>query len=195
MSTSGVTVVEERVVAGLTSTVLQATSPEALDAWLLEHGYRSSPELVSWMAPYVRDGWMLTAFRVDPGAAPRGRVSMGAIRMSFSVERPFFPYSEPQTAGREPRPFRVSVVAPFRMTASVGRAPWPVPVAYAQRSARLSSILTGIVPAEARTGPLWITTFDEPRSVRGTSDVTFDADTVTARVASRISREIVSFRR
>lgn len=190
---SGVEVVREVQVAGLTSTILRATSATALDGWLTEHGYATSPELVPYLTPYVAAGWYLTAFRVDPGAGSARDVSMRSVRMSFATDRPFFPYSEPQTAGRTARPFRVSVVSGSRMSALEGTAAWGASVGFAQRSSRLGTILRGVVPASARGGRLWITTFDEPRSRRGTSDLFFVPSEDTGPVASTIDARIVGF--
>lgn len=189
----GVEVVSETQVAGLTGTVLRATSPTALDAWLTEHGYATTPALGAWLAPYVAGGWYLTAFRVDPAGAA-GPVAMRAVRMSFHAERAFFPYSEPQTEGGRPRPFRVSVVAGTRVTARVGDEPWSAHVGFARRTSRLHAILRDVVPDEALAETPWITTFDEPRSLRGTSDLFFEASSETRGVASRLDRQILAFR-
>lgn len=191
--TGGVEVVSETQVAGLTGTVLRATSPTALDGWLAEHGYATTPALGAWLAPYVEGGWYLTAFRVDPAGAS-GPVAMRAVRMSFHAERAFFPYSEPQTEGRRPRPFRVSVVAAGRVSARVGDGAWSARVGFARRSRRLRAILDGVVPSEALPETPWITTFDEPRSLRGTSDLYFEPSSETRGVASRIDRQILAFR-
>lgn len=189
-----VTVVAEAEVAGLTSTVLQATSATALDAWLAEHGYASGPELVPYLTPYVAAGWYLTAFRVQPESTTRS-VAMRAVRMSFTTDRPFFPYSEPQVEGRRPRPFRVSVVASSRMSALEGTDPWDARVGFARRTPRLHRVLRGIVPEGAMVERPWITTFDERRSLRGTSDLFFVPSELTRGVASSIDRPIVSLRR
>ncbi len=189
----GIEVVSESQVAGLTGTVLRATSPTALDGWLTEHGYATTPALGAWLAPYVAGGWYLTAFRVDPAGAS-GPVAMRAVRMSFHADRAFFPYSEPQTDGRRPRPFRVSVVAGTRMSARVGDAAWSARVGFARRSSRLHAILRDVVPDDALVETPWITTFDEPRSLRGTSDLFFEAASETRGVASRIDRQILAFR-
>lgn len=191
---SGVTVVEESVLAGLTSTILLADSPTALDAWLAEHGYQGGPELLAYLAPYVRDGWYLTAFRVAPAAAATGTASspltMRAVRMSFETDAPIFPYAEPQVPGRIPRPFRVSVVARQRMSGRLGDAPWGATVGFARRAPTLLTVLRGIVPTEARRGRLWITTFDERRSERGTTDLTFVPSEDTEPVRSIIDSPI-----
>ena len=61
---AGVTVIERKEVAGFDAAVLTASSPGALTGWLKTNGYHFSPEVEAWAAPYVRDGWMLTALRV-----------------------------------------------------------------------------------------------------------------------------------
>lgn len=192
-ASEGVEVVSESQVAGLTGTVLRATSPTALDGWLAEHGYATTPALGAWLAPYVAGGWYLTAFRVDPAGAS-GPVAMRAVRMSFHADRAFFPYSEPQTEGRRPRPFRVSVVAGTRVSARVGDEAWSARVGFARRSSRLRAILRDVVPDDALGETPWITTFDEPRSLRGTSDLFFESSSETRSVASRIDRRILAFR-
>jgi hypothetical protein len=188
-----VEVVSESRVAGLTGTVLRATGTTALDAWLTEHGYASTPELSAWLGPYVTRGYYLTAFRVDPEGAS-GSVAMRAVRMTFRTDVPFYPYSEPQIEGRRPRPFRVSVVGPQRVTARVGSTPWSASVGYARRTTRLRSVIGGVVPEGALTGTPWITVFDERRSMRGTDDLFFDPSEATRSVGSRIDRRIIHFR-
>lgn len=201
LSTSGaaleeesVTVVAEAEVAGLTSTVLQATSATALDAWLAEHHYASGPELTAYLTPYVAAGWYLTAFRVQPESTARS-VAMRAVRMSFTTDRPFFPYSEPQVEGRRPRPFRVSVVASTRMSALEGTDAWNGRVGFARRTPRLHRVIGDVVPEGAMEARPWITTFDERRSLRGTSDLFFVPSDRSRGVASTIDRPIVSLRR
>lgn len=194
-SGGSVTVLEESVVAGLTSTILSADSPTALDAWLAEHGYQGGPELVAYLSPYVRDGWYLTAFRVAPASGGSARpLTMRAVRMSFATETPIFPYAEPQVPGRVPRPFRVSVVARQRMSGRLGDAPWGASVGFARRAPTLITALRGIVPTEARRGRLWITTFDERRSARGTLDLTFVPSDDTEPVPSTIDSPITASR-
>lgn len=201
MSTSGadglgedrVEVVSESRVAGLTGTVLRATGTTALDAWLTERGYASTPELSAWLGPYVSRGYYLTAFRVDPEGAS-GSVAMRAVRMSFSTDVPFYPYSEPQIEGRRARPFRVSVVGPTRVTARVGSSPWGATVGFARRTSRLRSVIGSAVPEGALGATPWITVFDERRSMRGTDDLFFDASDATRGVSSRIERRILNFR-
>lgn len=190
LSEGSVAVVEQLRVAGMQATVLEATSATALDAWLGEHGYPSSPELATWLGPYVAQHWYVTAFRVDPGEHAGRAFGTRAVRMSFTTDRPFFPYSEPQVTGARPRPFRVSVVAPHRMDAQLDGAPWRVRAGYAGHPLRLRPIVLSILPTGAAMENAWLTTFDERRSSRGTSDLVFVQAASDTPVHSRITTEI-----
>lgn len=183
-------VVEQLRVAGMQATVLEATSASALDAWLGEHGYPSSPEIAAWLGPYVTQRWYVTAFRVDPGEHAGRAFGTRAVRMSFATERPFFPYSEPQLAGATPRPFRVSVVAPHRMDALLGETPWRVHAGYANHPRPLARALAPVLPEGTSLEGAWLTTFDERRSLRGTDDLFFVPAEHDTRVRSRITTAI-----
>jgi hypothetical protein len=187
-----VMVLERRTVAGLDAAVLAASDAGALDRWLAERGYPSGPELARWLEPYVARGWIVTAFRISPGAERR-RFATSAVRMSFETTRPFFPYSEPQHAGPRGRgrPFRVSVVAPYRVRALEGERPWGARVGYAGRPGGLGPIV-GRPLATSVTPSSWLTVFDEPRSVRGASDVYFERDESAREVSSTIRTQILS---
>lgn len=170
-----VEVLERRVVAGLDAAVLRAEDPAALQGWLAKHGYPASDTLRAWLAPYVEKKWIVTAFRVAPQApgqaAGQGEVQMKAVRMSFQTDAPFFPYSEPQREGATPRPFRVSVVATERM--QVKGSGWGGDVGYAGQPGEALSKLVADVAPKAAVGA-WLTVFDEPASVRGREDLTFE---------------------
>ncbi len=114
---AGVTVLEDKVVAGFHAVVLQAQSSGDLTEWLKANGYAYSPEVQAWAKPYIEQGWKFTAMKVAPtsgvnpatqtttspagaddGAAPRA-VAATALRMSFKTDRPLFPYREPDPTG------------------------------------------------------------------------------------------------
>lgn len=187
-----VVVLEERTVAGMNAAVLAANDPAALDEWLRTHQYPSGPELQAYFTPYVQAGWIITAFQIAPGGG-RGQFSTAAVRMSFSTERPFFPYSEPAQDAR-PRRFRVSLVAPERMQGYLdrpnggARATWRAP-SYAGRPSRLARVLASVLPPQAPTGA-WLTTFDEPASRRGALDLFFERAESQRAIASRITRVV-----
>jgi hypothetical protein len=174
-----VQVLERRSVAGLDAAVLRANDAGALTRWLGQHGYPSSEPLQRWLAPYVAQRWIVSAFRIDPAAHRGSGFSTRALRMSFDTDAPFFPYSEPVDASaRAPgRPFRVSVVAPTRMRVRAGNDAWHGRVGYAgQPAERLGTALRGVVPDGSFGAGAWLTVFDEPSSVRGAADLYFERD-------------------
>lgn len=164
-------VIAERHLTGMDATVLVARDRAALDAWLAAHGCRSGPGLTDYLAPYVTAGWFITVFRIAPGAVGEGRFSTASVRLSFSSERPFVPYSEPRLLLRG-RTTRVSVVAPFRVAgyldSPVGgqRSAWSIGAGFAGRPSGLPVALQGVLPNGMRAGP-WLTTFEESRRPGG----------------------------
>src|SRR5262249_29668274 len=58
-----VEVLEAKRVAGYDAVILKADAPGALTDWLKDHGYESSPVLTEWATPYVKAGWMISAFK------------------------------------------------------------------------------------------------------------------------------------
>jgi len=184
-----VRVVARELVAGLDATVLRANDAEALRRWLEQNGYPSREPLRAWLSPYVVKGWYVTAFKLAPGS--RRGFATRAVRMSFDTQVPFYPYSEPAVAGRRGRPFRVSVVAPWRVDARLGFRPWSTTAAFADRPGeRLVSALRGAVPSEAFDTAAWLTVFDEPRSMRPDRDLYFFRSNEASVVASTIRRRL-----
>lgn len=189
----GVTLVRRQVVAGMDAAVLRASDAGALARWLRRHHFARSPALRSWLRKYTRRGWYVTAFRLRPreaGASAETRV----MRMSFETSEPIYPYSEPSTEGREPRPLRVYVAAPRRMEARIDGRRWRAP-AFARdfdgrRDRRFWELLARAVPEGAARRAKWLTVFDEPDSRRGRRDLTFaEADDQSA-VASSLRRPV-----
>jgi len=191
-----VEVLEQRVVAGMEASVLRANEAGVLDRWLMEHGYPSGPGVQAYFAPYVANGWVITAFRIAPGATP-GAFATSIVRMSFHTERPFFPYAEVAGASTSRRPFRVSIIAPQRMRAQLGTAGAPQPAvqpwlgaAFAGRPRNLTRRVRGL-PADAMPRNPWLTTFHEPRSQRGALDIFFDVDAEQTPLSSTISSQLI----
>lgn len=88
----GVEIVQTKVVAGYEATVLRASNPDDLIQWLSANGYPMPRYASRWVAPYVRRGWYLTAFKV---ATQAGAGATGPVRMTFKTDVPFNPYSVP----------------------------------------------------------------------------------------------------
>jgi hypothetical protein len=180
-----VQVVEVTRVAGLSATVLRASDPQALAAWLAQHGFASRPGLAAWLRPYTAGTWHLTAFRYEGGAAP----SFGsrAVRLSFAATQPFYPYAEPSDQPqRGDRRLRVTVISAERVRGLVGAAPWTARTGYAGRPG-LRDALGGAVPLDAVAPQAWMTTFEDFPSVRGARDLTFAREPSQALVAPSIA--------
>ena len=190
-----VRVVAQQQVAGLEATTLAANDSAALNGWLQEHGYPASEALREYFAPYVERGWMMNAFRYDPAQrGARAGFSSRAITLSFRTPRPYFPYAEPQPdadATRGGRPFRVSVLAPYRVEAT--GATHGATVAFAQPLSRVRVVEllrdTGVSPEEL-PAEMWLTVFDEPSSIRGTADLYFRRSREQRRVEARLTRRL-----
>jgi len=183
-----VVVVQVTRVAGMSATVLRATDPAALAAWLQQHGFASRPGFAAWLSRYTSGTWHLTAFRYDGG--PRPDFGARAVRLSFQTPRPFYPYAEPADQTQHPtRRLRVTVVAPARVRGIVGDAPWGARLGYADHPA-LQSVLRGAVPADLSVAGAWMTTFEEHPSRRGSADLFFDVDPAQAAVPASLARHL-----
>jgi hypothetical protein len=179
---AAVTVIATAKVAGYDAAVLEATDAGALDGWLKEHGYHSSPELLGWYKLYLEKKWKITAFKISRGdSAPRS-VEASAVRMSFKADRPFFPYREPKstTAGAGPRLLRVYFLADSRHEGRIGggeawpgRAVWSNPIDGAQRADLLQLLK---LPPDTAPSALRLTEFVDGSSPRpGSDDLFFSA--------------------
>lgn len=190
-----VEVLEQRVVAGMEASVLRANEAGVLDRWLTEHGYPSGPSVTAYFAPYVTAGWIITAFRIAPGAQ-QGAFATSIVRMSFHTEHPFFPYSEAAGASTTHRPFRVSIISQDRMRAfqqapggTGAHTDW-YGAAYAGRPRNLATRVRGL-PRGSVPRNAWLTTFHEPRSQRGALDLFFEVDPEQTPLSSTISTQLI----
>lgn len=93
--TTGVHVLEEKIVAGFHAMVLEASTAGELAKWLTEKGFALSPEVEGWAKPYVDANWKITALKVAKQAGSGSRIDAPALRLSFKTDRPLFPYREP----------------------------------------------------------------------------------------------------
>jgi len=185
-SLSAVTVLEQKEVAGFDAAVLEATDPAALDGWLKQHGYPSSPELVDWYRPYVENGWKVTAFKVAGGSAT---VTTKPVRMSFQTERPFFPYREPlsKAKAKGERLLRVFFLADARFEGAVaGGSPWPGTAVWSNAIAerdRLHLLKVAGLPIMAGGGGRWLTEFEDRASPRSGADELYFSRVAGASIA------------
>jgi hypothetical protein len=98
-----VQVLHQQQVAGYDAAILEASDGKSLNKWLGKNGYVSRPALEQWLDHYVKLKWKITAFKIAEKERPKSAadelfrpVATGAVRMSFSTDKPFFPYREPE---------------------------------------------------------------------------------------------------
>lgn len=167
---NAVTVLERKEVAGFNAVVLSASSASALTGWLKTNGYHFSPEVEAWAAPYVRDGWMFTALKVAKRNPGETTVQAGALRISFTTERPLFPYREPDNrgdakkVGASSRLLRLYFIGDARYAGSLdgaswsGKAVWSRPLPQAEKESLLSELR---LPANSGPERWWLTEFED----------------------------------
>ncbi len=122
-----VEVLATQKVAGYDAAVLDATDAAALREWLEKNGYATTPDLEEWLDAYIQQRWKITAFKIDKDQ-PEGTASTSAVKMSFTTDRPFFPYREPasQRDASMPRALRIWFVGPERVAGTIGsNGHWP----------------------------------------------------------------------
>lgn len=175
-----VTVLEQKQVAGYDASVLAADDASALVDWLKDHGYATRKPLVDWLAPYVQKRWIVTAFKIaKAGEEATPRVSSTAVRMTFTTDKPFFPYREPAdlrenlpaAARGSLRALRIFAIMPDRAQGALEESyVWPGAVKYA-RPADIAAI--GALPFKLAPNA-WLTEFEDTSSPRpGVADLFF----------------------
>jgi hypothetical protein len=178
-----VAVLDQVRVAGLDATVLKATDTKALQDWLAKHNYDARPPVMKWLDPYVKGGWIITAFQIAKTEQEARQVGTQAVRMSFTTQRPFFPYSEPADQreaggqGRE-RLLRIFLLANQRMGGALDEqtATWPGTTAWAGRldDAKRQGLAQRLSQEVSLPEGGWLTVFDDHASPRpGTTDLFF----------------------
>lgn len=177
-SASPVTVIATANVAGYDATILEATDADALNRWLGDHGYASSPELVEWFKPYLEQKWKITAFKIARDEK-EDAVSTRAVRMSFQTDKPFFPYREPvaQSRGRndfDSRLLRVYFLAEARYGGALGKdSEWPSRTVWSdqiEQDGRTELLRLAKLPADAVPDARWLTEFEDRSSPRSSTD-------------------------
>jgi hypothetical protein len=126
-----VRVIQSAHVAGMDATTLEADDPAALATWLGAHGFDASPELQAWLAPFVEQHWKITAFVIgtDQRDGTQFEMSTKSVKMTFTADAPFYPYSEPEPPRNSTMPtpvrmLRVFFVSDQRYTGRLGEGPW-----------------------------------------------------------------------
>jgi len=87
---------------------LKASDEQALGDWLGKHGFTDRPSLRDWAKNYVERGWIINAMRYA-GTKEKAKTSIETptLRLSFAIEEPFYPYSEPPDDPSDLRAFQI----------------------------------------------------------------------------------------
>jgi len=181
---SAVRVLSAQRVAGYDAVVLEADNAAELNRWLDERGYASSHSLTEWLTPYVAARWKITAFKIAKDADYR-EVGTSSVRMSFTTDRPFFPYREPadQREAKDARAgnrlLRVFFLGSSRMDGALGggaSGAWPGQTVWADRISEANRERFGrLLPHGSQLPPnTWLSVFEDKSSPRpGTDEVYF----------------------
>jgi len=183
--TSGVSVLQSKKVAGYEVAVLRASDSGELVGWLKENNYEVRKDLQEWVEPYVRDGWLITAFKYDIGSK---RARVGSVRISFATDKPMFPYRVPKDQFSEQgrgNLLKIFVVGPGRASGSLAQADsspaWNRgKLRYSMPMERepLDELLGDSIPQGSFASPerMWLTAWDDPTWPSSQEDLWFGFD-------------------
>jgi hypothetical protein len=169
---SGVSIIEEKRVAGFDATVLTARSGTELVHWLRENGYAYSPAVSEWAKPYLGGNWHFTALRVakENGAQAGGELKAGSLRISFKTDRPLFPYREPDSKASsnsldvKSRLLRIYFIAEAQYEGKIdGSKPWSGKTRWSGDITKHRKSLLSKLGLPSATGPSkwWLTEIED----------------------------------
>jgi hypothetical protein len=173
MKEDAVRVIQEADIAGYHATTLWSKDAHAINNWMNDHGYISTPEVEKWCERYCSRGWYLTAYKVID--RKKLIASTGTVRMSFKTRRPFNPFYVPASnipinGGGTLIVYFVSVGdynSNIGNTAPWQNPQWKAPIPEAQ-SALLAKQVK--IPAEAIPDNVQVSTFIDYNFPRVTAD-------------------------
>jgi hypothetical protein len=181
-----VEVLDQKRIAGQDVAVLKADDAEALAQWLKDHEYQYSATLKGWVKPYLDAHWYVTASKIakDQNGFAVKNLASAAVRMSFTTEKPFFPYSEPasqreQQTAPGSRLLRIFFLGTEKMQGTLGPegGRWPGELIQAGRvNARERGPVLELLKLPANTPPAswYMTVFEDRSSPRpGSADLFF----------------------
>ena len=149
-----VQVMQRTQIGDFEAVTLKAVDATALGDWLAKNKFIDKPALRTWEKTYLDKKWLITAVRCTAKGAGDRKLEVPTMRMSFSIEAPFFPYTEvPADVADEAafqkkyntsptayrgynygtRPFDVYVIAQTQMQGMMGASTGGPPVADAIR--------------------------------------------------------------
>jgi hypothetical protein len=178
-----VQVMQRTQIGDFEAVTLKATDANALGDWLSKNKFVDKPALRTWEKTYLDKKWLITAVRCTAKGAGDRKLEVPTMRMSFSIEAPFFPYTEvpadaadeaafqkkyntTQTAYRGynygTRPFDVYVIAQTQMQGMMGASTGGPPVSDAIRvpADQIAGALgdTKAWGFDAKSQPHWVVT-------------------------------------
>lgn len=133
-----VRILAKQRVSGYDAVVLEADNAKALQGWLNEHKYAARAELIEWLEPYIQKKWKISAFKIAHNAGGEAFATL-PVKMSFSTDRPFFPYREPSNQRDEKespdtRVLRIYLLSDSKMDAELGTSgSWPGKILWSDR--------------------------------------------------------------
>jgi hypothetical protein len=179
-----VRVLEEGRVAGFDYKIFETATAQDLYDWLKKNDYVTRPDLKEWVEPYVQKKWKFTVFKIAKDAKKQ-EIATSAVRMSFSAEKPFFPYSEPAEQRDTGKPgrrlLRVFFVGEKRYAGVLGdEQTWPGRTVWAgQLQPESVQTLGSSLEMPINISTPWLTVFEDDSSPRpGTHDVFFSPSSV-----------------
>ncbi len=194
---SEVRVIQEADVAGFHATTLLSRNAQAINDWMNEHGYVSTPEVQTWAERYCSRGWYLTAFKVVDKS--KLAASTGTVRMTFRTSKPYNPFYVPVTniLPSKKGTLRLYFVSVGDYEAKIGkRQIWQTPQWTAPIPEDTSALLAKHVkiPAEAIPDNCQVETFvdnDFPRSVE--DDIYFTKKRISRSSEETSTRGVSAF--
>jgi hypothetical protein len=191
--TAGVSVLQEQIIGGLHTVVLEASNAADLAGWLKTNGFADSPQVQAWVAPYVTAGWKIFAYKLAKDAGSVGVAK--ALRLSFKTDKPVFPYREPDgradaaALNNTSRLLRIYFVADARYEGRFadgfrwgdGKVAWAGPLSDGQARDAATKLK---LPAAAAVTGWWLTEFEHawPYGV-APGDLYFERDADQSTVA------------
>lgn len=170
-----VDIVSRQRVGDYDATILKGSDPGAVKRWLAQNGYPTSPLTEAWLKPYLRKGWAITAFHLS--RVRLGRAHLPPVALTFSTDRPFYPYREPENGSADGRKLRIYLLAD---RAFHSKEPWPGKVDFQRElegadAERLRSSL-GDVAGGLANKPFLTAFLDDSSPRIGREDLTFAPD-------------------
>ncbi len=174
-----VRVLEKKQVGNFDATILEASNARDLSEWLKKNDYPSSPEIEDWLVPYLKDKWILTAYKIAAKSKEGNTLPgfMGStIRMSFKADKPFYPYREPKSTqpaklNANERMLRVYFLSQEAHDAKLLDSPWTRSIPFAGRLTPEveEQVMRNLkLPKSKGKETLFLTEFEDHTDVRST---------------------------